>query len=205
MLCPSVRGIHSGHPWPSPFGRPSAVQNGCPGGTRGDIPEHIRVLCPSGACGGTDRSWRSVEQGFEPHHPSPPYTKKPGSCRVFLYMAVREGFEPSIPFGIHTFQACAFSHSATSPIKSSFLCSYFIVLGWRHPPACALPPLRALPSAQPLGHLTNKIVFPVLLLYRTWMEAPASVRVTAPSGVAFGSATRPPHQISRNHGLREGA
>ena len=30
-------------------------------------------------------------------------------------MAVREGFEPSIRFRIHTFQACSFSHSDTSP------------------------------------------------------------------------------------------
>ena len=31
-------------------------------------------------------------------------------------MAEGEGFEPSIPFwGIHTFQACAFNHSATPP------------------------------------------------------------------------------------------
>ena len=31
-------------------------------------------------------------------------------------MAEREGFEPSIPlWGIHTFQACSFDHSDTSP------------------------------------------------------------------------------------------
>ena len=30
-------------------------------------------------------------------------------------MAEKEGFEPSIRFRIHTFQACAFDHSATSP------------------------------------------------------------------------------------------
>ena len=32
-----------------------------------------------------------------------------------LYLAVREGFEPSIRCRIHTFQACSFSHSDTSP------------------------------------------------------------------------------------------
>lgn len=31
-------------------------------------------------------------------------------------MAEREGFEPSIRCRIHTFQACAFDHSAISPI-----------------------------------------------------------------------------------------
>jgi hypothetical protein len=30
-------------------------------------------------------------------------------------MAVREGFEPSNGYPLHTFQACAFDHSATSP------------------------------------------------------------------------------------------
>ncbi len=34
-----------------------------------------------------------------------------GLCNV----AVREGFEPSIRCRIHTFQACSFSHSDTSP------------------------------------------------------------------------------------------
>ena len=32
-------------------------------------------------------------------------------------MAVREGFEPSNGFPLHTFQACAFDHSATSPLR----------------------------------------------------------------------------------------
>ncbi len=30
-------------------------------------------------------------------------------------LAVKEGFEPSIRCRIHTFQACSFSHSDTSP------------------------------------------------------------------------------------------
>ena len=30
-------------------------------------------------------------------------------------MAVREGFEPSKPFDLHTFQACSLNHSDTSP------------------------------------------------------------------------------------------
>ncbi len=32
-------------------------------------------------------------------------------------MAERQGFEPWIPCGIHAFQACAFSHSAISPLS----------------------------------------------------------------------------------------
>ena len=31
------------------------------------------------------------------------------------YLAESEGFEPSIRFRIHTFQACAFDHSTNSP------------------------------------------------------------------------------------------
>ena len=32
-------------------------------------------------------------------------------------VAERQGFEPWIPCGIHAFQACAFSHSAISPLR----------------------------------------------------------------------------------------
>ena len=47
------------------------------------------------------------------HHPK---TKKPHKGAFwFLNLAEREGFEPSIPCGIHTFQACSFGHSDTSP------------------------------------------------------------------------------------------
>ena len=50
--------------------------------------------------------------------------KKTGTKPVFLYLAEREGFEPSIRYKrIHTFQACAFNHSATSP-KSQLFKSY---------------------------------------------------------------------------------
>ena len=46
---------------------------------------------------------------------SPP-NQKPRECGVFG-LAEREGFEPSIRgYRIHAFQACAFNHSATSPI-----------------------------------------------------------------------------------------
>ena len=43
--------------------------------------------------------------------------KKARTCvqALSLNMAVREGFEPSIRCRIHTFQACSFSHSDTSP------------------------------------------------------------------------------------------
>ena len=40
--------------------------------------------------------------------------KKPGLAGSFN-VAVREGVEPSIPCDIHTFQACSFGHSDTSP------------------------------------------------------------------------------------------
>ncbi len=35
--------------------------------------------------------------------------------RASEFVAVREGFEPSIRYRIHTFQACSFGHSDTSP------------------------------------------------------------------------------------------
>ena len=41
--------------------------------------------------------------------------KKPHCCSTSFKMAVREGFEPSIRCRIHTFQACSFSYSDTSP------------------------------------------------------------------------------------------
>ena len=37
------------------------------------------------------------------------------SSRALELVAVREGFEPSIRYRIHTFQACSFGHSDTSP------------------------------------------------------------------------------------------
>ena len=46
-------------------------------------------------------------------------------------MAEREGFEPSIRCRIHTFQACAFDHSATSPWARS--------LAQRHRSDSAIP------------------------------------------------------------------
>ncbi len=53
---------------------------------------------------GFDQIWRGEKQ------------KKPDSYESgFSDMAVREGFEPSIRFRIHTFQACSFGHSDTSP------------------------------------------------------------------------------------------
>ncbi len=40
-------------------------------------------------------------------------------CLFNLYMAVREGVEPSKPYDLHTFQACSFGHSDTSPVLLS--------------------------------------------------------------------------------------
>ncbi len=44
-----------------------------------------------------------------------PINDKARTKRALTFMAEKEGFEPSKPFGLHTFQACAFDHSATSP------------------------------------------------------------------------------------------
>jgi hypothetical protein len=41
--------------------------------------------------------------------------------KPFVYMAERGGFEPPLRFRKHAFQACAFSHSATSPYNDFLL------------------------------------------------------------------------------------
>ena len=60
----------------------------------------------------------SNPRGFSPSHKllrEFQAQKKPHCCSSLIKMAVREGFEPSIRCRIHTFQACSFSHSDTSP------------------------------------------------------------------------------------------
>ena len=51
--------------------------------------------------------------------------------RAFLNLVEEEGFEPSKPFDLHTFQACSFDHSDTPPDQ----CSH-----WS--PDCVVFPLR---------------------------------------------------------------
>ncbi len=53
-----------------------------------------------------------------------------GLCNV----AVREGFEPSIRCRIHTFQACSFSHSDTSPNFFSLFYVLELHIRWRAMP-----------------------------------------------------------------------
>jgi hypothetical protein len=38
---------------------------------------------------------------------------------TLIEMAVREGFEPSVPCGTHAFQACSLDHSDTSPFEGA--------------------------------------------------------------------------------------
>ncbi len=45
----------------------------------------------------------------------PPQAKQFACSSHGYFQAEREGFEPSIPCGIHAFQACALGHYATSP------------------------------------------------------------------------------------------
>ncbi len=85
-------------------------------------------------------------EGFEPGPPVTGSNKKaPANCAgAFLFdMAEREGFEPSIRCRIHTFQACSFSHSDTSP--KSYCLPYFteftLFSVFRSTTACSL--LRA--------------------------------------------------------------
>ena len=43
--------------------------------------------------------------------------KKPSFAKAMEGEAERVGFEPTLPFGKHAFQACSFGHSDISPIK----------------------------------------------------------------------------------------
>ena len=81
------------------------------------------VAHPFGAAvGRSSQQAALLEPGEGSHPPSMrirehgnPDAKKPTLRSVFYNLAVREGFEPSIRCRIHTFQACSFSHSDTSP------------------------------------------------------------------------------------------
>ncbi len=68
------------------------------------------VVCPTGCA-----SCRTPVGASHP--PGVHYAKKSSHFRTSssLNMAVRGGFEPPIRCRIHTFQACSFNHSDTSP------------------------------------------------------------------------------------------
>ena len=59
---------------------------------------------------------RTARLIIESSNPPSIIHRKRGTRPLFLWMAEREGFEPSIrDYRIHTFQACSFNHSDTSP------------------------------------------------------------------------------------------
>ena len=79
----------------------------------------IGIICPTGKCVAgracSDRTARVLTRPVTSHSAQ---TKKPGhQTGLFCLnsMAVREGFEPSVRCRTHTFQACSFDHSDTSP------------------------------------------------------------------------------------------
>ena len=81
--------------------------------------------------------------------PSTTY-KKTATRAVFLYLAEREGFEPSIRgYRIHTFQACSFSHSDTSPKSGrNDRASARQKQGYKHQNRCSLFAIRYLTLQQ---------------------------------------------------------
>ena len=125
---------------PRPAGRPpqralSPPTRWAPSRTRVLIPLSSAIKKPlSGLC---DLAVREGLLGLRPRPAgrppqralSPPTRWAPSRTRVLIplssaikkplsglcYLAVREGFEPSIRCRIHTFQACSFNHSDTSP------------------------------------------------------------------------------------------
>ena len=103
---------YSAHPWASPLrGQRRRCSKLLPAILSGQIPRRL-VICPTGC-----RQLSNPGRGFS----SPPgecnRRKKSPYLRTSssLNMAVRGGFEPPIRCRIHTFQACSFSHSDTSP------------------------------------------------------------------------------------------
>ena len=84
----------------------------------------IDSLCSP--CGQPVRCASGLSNGLRPLSTPVGGSHPPGVCnmrkksayfrtRSFSNMAVRGGFEPPIRCRIHTFQACSFSHSDTSP------------------------------------------------------------------------------------------
>ena len=102
---------YSARPWASPLrGQRRRCAKLLPAILSGQIPRRL-VICPTGC-----RQLSNPGRGFS----------SPGVCNIrkkspylrtssSLKMAVRGGFEPPIRCRIHTFQACSFSHSDTSP------------------------------------------------------------------------------------------
>ena len=77
----------------------------------GQIPRRL-VICPTGCrqLSNPGRVFSSPPQACNMRKKSPYFRTS-----SFSNMAVRGGFEPPIRCRIHTFQACSFSHSDTSP------------------------------------------------------------------------------------------
>ncbi len=71
-----------------------------------------RSTCTSLYIGILNRYLGSIHTRFKLPNQNEPHTGP-----FWFDMAEREGFEPSIRCRIHTFQACAFDRSATSPIN----------------------------------------------------------------------------------------
>ena len=76
----------------------------------GQIPRRL-VICPNAGAFVEPRSGLLIPARLYDMRKKSPYLRTSSS----LNMAVRRGFEPRIRCRIHTFQACSFSHSDTSP------------------------------------------------------------------------------------------
>ena len=83
------------------------------------------------------------KRGLPPALVEKNYMRKP----AFSYLAVREGFEPSMPFDIHAFQACSFDHSDISP-NSAF--PLFRARRFDHPEISLKPALLSCIAAHQL-------------------------------------------------------
>ena len=103
---------YSAHPWASPLrGQRRRCSKTLPAFLCGQIPRRL-VICPTGCrqLSNPGRVFSSPPQACNMRKKSPYFRTS-----SFSNMAVRGGFEPPIRCRIHTFQACSFSHSDTSP------------------------------------------------------------------------------------------
>ena len=102
---------YSARPWASPLrGQRRRCSKMLPAFLCGQ-PARRLAVCPTGCASCRPPVGASHPPGRCHRRKKSPYLRTSSS----LNMAVRGGFEPPIRCRIHTFQACSFSHSDTSP------------------------------------------------------------------------------------------
>ena len=91
-----------------------------------------------------------------------------------LGLAERVGFEPTLPCGKHAFQACAFSHSATSPALQSNYESIISIIA----------------SLQAGGSVATRLIRPIGETGRTVLALPRKNRANGSPGFLSKNVSR---------------